>query len=491
MLRSIRRSIGRKLLLAVGIPSVLFAFVGLLWLRHETQLLAPTLIQVAIAALAVFTATMAATHALAMRFLVHQPLARLAAGLEQARHGDFLHRIPVESEDELGQLAENVNTTLAAITDLHARRIEDELELELKAQLEARVRELTLLSDLTHHLSATLELDQLLAVTTELVGRGLGDHAFALLLSEEGTGDLVVRSVSGIEETGSLGRRIRPGEGPAGWAALELATVLVKDVRSDSRRPVLPWRQGAEGSILAVPMIHQGACVGVLTFARPAVDAFPPEEVRFLESVAGQAAIATGNARLHQQMVRLSQSDALTGVHNRRSLFARLQMEVDRCERFGHPMALALIDVDRFRSFNEAFGHAAGDGVLKRVATILGESVRRVDLVARYGGEEFAVILPGADRAAALEAAEKLRAAVTAGAIPHGASSTGQVTISVGVAIWQDDAREADALIDCADAALYAAKRAGRDCVRAHEPGMRTHPGRRRDVQSTADAEAA
>jgi diguanylate cyclase (GGDEF)-like protein len=468
----------------------MFAAIGVLWLRHETRLLAPGLHQVAIAALAVFTVALAACHALAMRFLVHRPLARLAAGLERARQGNFLHRIPVEGEDELGQLAENVNTTLAAITDLHVRRIEDERELALKAKLEARVRELTLLSNLTRRLSATLELDRLLATTTELVGRGLGEHAFALLLSEEGTGDLVVRSVSGIDEAGALGARIRPGEGPAGWAARERATVLVRDARTDPRAPVLPWRQGAQGSILAVPMLHQDACAGVLAFARPATDAFPPEEVRLLESVAGQAVIAIENARLHQQMVRLSQTDALTGAHNRRSLFARLQMEVDRCERFGHSMAIALVDVDHFRSFNEAFGHAEGDGVLRNVAAILARAVRRVDLVARYGGEEFAVILPSADRAAALEAAEKLRAAVTAAEIAHGAAEPGRVTISVGVAIWPDDAREPDALIDCADAALYAAKRAGRDAVRGHEPGMRGHPGRKRDVRVTADAEA-
>jgi diguanylate cyclase (GGDEF)-like protein len=116
--------------------------------------------------------------------------------------------------------------------------------------------------------------------------------------------------------------------------------------------------------------------------------------------------------------------------------------------------------------------------------------VRKVDLVARYGGEEFAVVLARADREAALAAAEKLREAVEAAEIPHGAAEAGRVTISVGVAVFPADGEDLGALIDAADSALYAAKRAGRNAVRGHEGGMRDHPGRRRDVTVTADAEA-
>jgi diguanylate cyclase (GGDEF)-like protein len=499
MILSIRRSLGRKLVIAVGAPSLLFALVVLLWLRAKTGMTDPGVdaaYRLAIVLVLLFAAGMAAIHAVAMRFLVEQPLQRLAAGLRRAREGDFLHRVPVETADELGVLAENFNTTLAAITDLHVRRIEDaasiefmQRELALKAQVEARVKELTLLFDLSRRLVSTLELDRLLEIVTDLVGRGLGDHAFAIFLAEEGTGDLVVRSVSGLDAA-VVGRRVRSGEGPAGWAAQERATVLVKDAAAEGRRPVLPWQPGAQadGTILAVPLLHQDACGGVLAFFRPARDAFPPDEVRLLESVAAQAAIAIDNARLHQKMVRLSATDALTGVHNRRSLFARLELEADRCERFDHAMAVALVDVDRFRSYNERNGHGAGDAILRRVAAVLQGCIRKIDLVARYGGEEFAVLLPRADRPAALAAAEKLRAAVKAAGLPDGDGPP--VTISIGIGVWPDDARDVAALMDAADAALYAAKRAGRDAVRAHEPGMREHPGRRRDVHAAADVEA-
>jgi diguanylate cyclase (GGDEF)-like protein len=476
----LRRSVGRKLVVAVAAPAVtVTALLLFLVPRSPPGLAAAGAVVLAVAAVAV--------QAAAVRWLLERPLAKLAAGLRRAREGDFLHRLPVESEDELGGLADSFNGALASMTDLHARRIDDERELALKSKLEARVKELTLLIDVSRRLNATLELDRLCADLTARVGEGLGEHAFALLLAEEGTGDLVVRGVSGLPSSVN-GTRIRAGEGPAGWAAQARATVLVPDTASDDRRPVLPWQQAAHGSILCTPMVHPEGCAGVLAFFRPAADAFPADEVRLLEAVAGQAATAIENARLHQRMVRLSQSDALTGVHNRRSLFARLEMEAERSDRFEHATGVALVDVDRFREYNDAHGHAAGDSVLRRVAAVLQGSVRKVDLVARYGGEEFAVLLPRADRAAALEVAEKLRAAVADARIGDGPAP---VTISVGVASWPEDGRDLSTLMDSADAALFAAKRAGRDAVRAHAPGMRVHPGRRRDARTTADAEAA
>jgi diguanylate cyclase (GGDEF)-like protein len=190
-------------------------------------------------------------------------------------------------------------------------------------------------------------------------------------------------------------------------------------------------------------------------------------------------------------MVKLSRTDPLTGFPNRRSLFARLEVELERSARFEHATAVLIVDVDHFERYGESVGHTAGDALLREVATILSAAVRRVDLVARYRGEEFAVVLARADRAAALAGAEKLRAAVAATAIANPAAPSGRVTISIGTAVYPDDATEIGDLVDCADAALFAAKRAGRDTVRAHEPGMRNAPGRKRDARTTADAEAA
>jgi diguanylate cyclase (GGDEF)-like protein len=462
----VRRSIGRKLSLAVGLPSLVFVLAGVLWLREETARVAPGMdpvYRVALAALGVFAALIGLTFTLVIRLLVRNPLKRLVAAMKRAQAGDFLHRVPVESEDEIGRLAQTYNETLIALTDLNAKRFEDALamdalqrEVAVKEAVERRARELSLLVDLGRSLASTLELEPLLRALVERVVPALGLEAMEVLLVEEATGDLVVRAVHGHEER-KVGERLRAG---AQLSGLETR-----------------------------PLLQADEPIGLLALRKAGGAPIADDDARLVDSVAGLAAIAIANARLHQQMVRLSQTDALTGAHNRRSLFARLDQELERSRRFEHTMAVALVDVDRFRQYNEAAGHSAGDAVLQTVARLLGGAVRRVDLVARYGGEEFAVVLTRADRAAALDAAEKLRATVEQAALPHPASEAGRVTISVGVAVFPEDGRDLGGLVDAADAALFAAKRAGRNVVRAHEPGMREHPGRRRDARITADAD--
>jgi diguanylate cyclase (GGDEF)-like protein len=450
----VRRSIGRKLMLAVGVPSLGFSVAGVLWLGRSG----------ALAALALLAAAMGLTHVLVIRLFVRNPLKRLVAAMKRAQGGDFLHRVPVESDDEIGRLARTYNETLAALTDLNARRVEDALamdalqrELRVKAEAERRARELSFLVELGRTLASTLELDPLLRALAERAERGLGLEALQILLADDATGDLVVRAVRGLDDA-RLGERVRPGAALPGF---EVAHML----------------QGDE-------------LLGVLALRRPGGAVIAADEARLVDSVASLAAMAIANARLHQKMVRLSQSDTLTGAQNRRSLFARLEQELERSRRFEHPMAVALVDVDRFRQYNDALGHGAGDAILKVVAALLAGAARKVDLVARYGGEEFAVVLAGADRTAALAAAEKLRTAVEAAALPHPASEAGRITTSVGIAVFPEDGADLGALVDAADSALYAAKRAGRNVVRAHAPGMRSHPGRRRDQKLTADADA-
>jgi diguanylate cyclase (GGDEF)-like protein len=508
MLRYVRKSLGRKLLVAIGLPSFAIAMAGALWLERATRALTPGLGHTVLAAVLVLATVLVGAHLLAVRMLVERPIQRLATAIRKAHEGDFLHRVPVESADELAELAEAFNATLAAVTDLHARRLEDaqsmesmQRELALKAQVEAQhrlldetnrrlqssLKELTLLFDLARTLNSTLQLDELLRFISELLGRNLGYNKFALLLVDEPTGDLVAKATFGLDP-GLVGHRCNRGDGAAGWAAQERQVLLIRDTHSDPHRPSDRWLQGMEGSVLAVPMLHKERCVGVLDLFRPVVDAFAEDEVRLLQSVASQAAMAIANARMHQEMVKLSNTDALTGIANRRSFFARLEMEIDRAERFDQAVALAMIDVDHFKELNDAWGHLAGDGALRRVASLLASRVRKVDTVARYGGEEFALILPGARQQDAAEAVEKLRQLVE-NMVTLDGTRQAHITISAGIASYPQDARELATLVDCADAALYAAKQAGRNGVRCYSPGMRDNPGRRRDVRVTAQVE--
>jgi diguanylate cyclase (GGDEF)-like protein len=172
---------------------------------------------------------------------------------------------------------------------------------------------------------------------------------------------------------------------------------------------------------------------------------------------------------VNTQLERISRFDSLTGVHNRRSFDQGLEEEWRRALRLGNPLSLMLLDLDRFKEFNDLYGHPRGDECLRQVAGLLKESLQRVsDLVARYGGEEFVVILPNTWLAGAGELAERIRAGVQALAISHeGAAERGVVTVSLGVACMvPTPASSATALVEAADAALYRAKREGRNRVR-------------------------
>ena len=179
-----------------------------------------------------------------------------------------------------------------------------------------------------------------------------------------------------------------------------------------------------------------------------------------------QVAAATGAALHHAQRLaeaeRLARQDPLTGLLNRRALEAELGIEVHRARRLGYTLGVLMLDVDDFKSINDRFGHAVGDAALQRLAALLTERLRQSDRVARVGGEEFVVVLPGADPQATLAVARKLRQATAELPAPR-------ITLSLGGASLPASQANASLLLERADLALYAAKRAGRNQVRLWE----------------------
>ena len=160
----------------------------------------------------------------------------------------------------------------------------------------------------------------------------------------------------------------------------------------------------------------------------------------------------------NEELELLSTTDSLTGLDNHRSLMQRLEHEEARCKRERRSFSVLVGDVDHFKQYNDAFGHPAGDEVLKAISDIMRESARPVDCVARYGGEEFVVLMPDTTASDAFELAEHIRARVAAKKFMGR-----KMTLSIGVATFPEDADGAEALISIADEALYQAKREGRD----------------------------
>jgi diguanylate cyclase (GGDEF)-like protein len=176
-------------------------------------------------------------------------------------------------------------------------------------------------------------------------------------------------------------------------------------------------------------------------------------------------------ARAVDELERLANTDGLTQLSNHRSFQESLATETRRSARTKQPMVLFMIDVDKFKSYNDTHGHPAGDKVLVQISRILQRALRDTDVVARYGGEEFAVILLDTPLEDGAKVAEKLRQAVRQTAFPGARKSqpSGRITISLGMAALPEHGIAPIELLEAADTALYAAKHAGRDRIQVYE----------------------
>jgi diguanylate cyclase (GGDEF)-like protein len=199
-------------------------------------------------------------------------------------------------------------------------------------------------------------------------------------------------------------------------------------------------------------------------------DEFDDADLITLRTFAGQAAIAVDNVRVHQEAQRLSLTDPLTGLWNYRYLRESIRREVERASRFGRMLAVLALDLDRFKEVNDTYGHTAGDAVLVEFARRVSGVVREVDLAFRQGGEEFVVLLPETDADGAAIVARRIGAAVRDDTFDIDGTADIAVTVSIGIAVFPGHAATAQAVLNAADGALYAAKAAGRD-------GFRVAPG--------------
>jgi diguanylate cyclase (GGDEF)-like protein len=262
--------------------------------------------------------------------------------------------------------------------------------------------------------------------------------------------------------------------------------LVVDDAAQDDRFSRDPYFAGlARCSLLAVPILGQGGGKAMLLLEnRLSRAVFTAERLDGVMLIAGQLAVSLDNALLYASLERkvtertqalaeanarletLSVTDVLTGLPNRRKLMETLAGEWARAERTRQPIAVAMIDVDQFKLYNDHYGHLAGDQCLRVIGAVLHENVRATDLAARYGGEEFTVVLPGANAADARLVAERMRAALAATRQPHETSVHGIVTISVGIAsIVPSKSSSFEELLEQADGNLYFAKQHGRNQV--------------------------
>ncbi|HHS5393969.1 TPA: diguanylate cyclase, partial [Legionella pneumophila] len=218
-----------------------------------------------------------------------------------------------------------------------------------------------------------------------------------------------------------------------------------------------------ELSLLCVPLMAQNDIYGLLYLE---IDLKFDENQRLLiTAFAELTALALANVRLRENLRYQSIRDPLTGLYNRRYLEDFLFKQLHQAERTKASFAILMLDLDHFKKINDSFGHDAGDLVLKEIGQILNSDIRLGDIAARYGGEEFVLLLYDIDAQAAKMKAENLRSAISNLQVKYGAQPVGQITASIGISIYPDDAKSPAELVEAADKALYQAKNKGRNKV--------------------------
>ena len=242
------------------------------------------------------------------------------------------------------------------------------------------------------------------------------------------------------------------------WEARK--TLLVKQLDADEDHrlaALLPFAR----NVVIVPLFAEGNPLGVLVVEHPSQRGARIERriVSVTEQFAAHASLALRNAWLLQQVKRMADTDALTGIANRRTFQTILERELSRASRNGEQVTLVMFDIDHFKSINDTHGHQMGDDVLKKVAATLAEGCRDFDVAARYGGEEFVIVLPSCSSKESLVVAERMRRSIGEADNPI------PITASAGVATYPTHAADPEKLIAAADEALYESKRAGRDRV--------------------------
>ncbi|MGZ4413970.1 MAG: diguanylate cyclase [Gaiellaceae bacterium] len=216
------------------------------------------------------------------------------------------------------------------------------------------------------------------------------------------------------------------------------------------------------GGVLSLPLGDERRPeAGQLLLYRRRHD-FSERDQEFAKSLVAQGRIALENARLHNLVRRQAQTDELTDLANRRQFMSALEQEIARTNRFGTPLSLVLLDLDRFKRINDHFGHPVGDIVLRRTADAVRMRIRGTDLAARIGGEEFAILLPGSDAAGAVTFADKLRLDIRRKVAVEDVRWA--TTASFGVAEFRKE-MSIDTFVGAADRALYQAKAEGRNRV--------------------------
>jgi diguanylate cyclase (GGDEF)-like protein len=336
-------------------------------------------------------------------------------------------------------------------------------------QAETSVRELQLsivqIPEIAQRLSGLRELREIPDATLDLVEE-IFRPSYSLFYRVHG-GKLVAVAARGASEF-AVGHRLEPGEGVVGWTAVKKMAFSPEDAELESagvRTRNLARCLPKQGFGLCVPIMGEERTQGVILIGSSSRHLPHAREIGRTIAMLASVAI-TSTVVLSKERV-LAKTDGLTGLLNKTNVYRRLRDLIS--DDAPWPLSVFLLDIDHFKHYNDTNGHLPGDELLKRMGALLRDGSREHEVVGRYGGEEFLIVMPNTTKDVALRVAERIRALVEQTAFEHTSGQPGgHVTISGGVATAPGDGDDVDALLRNADAALYQAKRAGRNRVFAY-----------------------
>ena len=245
---------------------------------------------------------------------------------------------------------------------------------------------------------------------------------------------------------------LQVGEGITGWVAETKQGALVGDTERHPKGIHIEGTTQTNESMLAVPLIFEDRLIGVIVNVKLGINQYTGDHLRLLTILANQAAVSIFNARLIERLAATARSDPLTGLANRRAFEQALELRLAHDSR--ETFAVLMLDVDGLKQVNDARGHAAGDAVLKRVASVISSDLRETDLATRWGGDEFVLLMPGVDQVGALSLARRI-----GGTLLNPDDPTGAISVSIGTATFPADGSTAVNLLAAADRSMYVEKR--------------------------------
>ena len=338
---------------------------------------------------------------------------------------------------------------------------------ETEAALAQHAEEMSTINRISLAIASGLDMEHILKTLHEQCGAIIPSDVFYVALYDDTTGLVNLSLYYENEYQKHPPRDIRKDPGITGYIIETRRTLYIPDLfeknLASSYNASTLFSASPVHSYIGIPLIARDKVIGVMSVQSYKAGAYSDAQIRLLEMVAVEAAIAIENARLFGEVQRLAIIDELTGVYNYRGLIELGKREVERSRRFNRPLSVLFFDIDGFRNFNNIYSHATGNLILKAVADLSRQVLRSVDIFTRYGGDEFVVLLPETNKSMALQAANRLQHEIASTKVSTKFGPLG-VTISIGLTMLTAGIPDIESLVESANRAEHRAKETG-NCV--------------------------